>query len=244
MRTGKDFDVSLKTFYNKMHDSLERNVGPREQELPFTITMFQKLEAVAACPAHWLTLRTCILAFFAIARADEPRGATIKFEENDRMLWRVEGSKTDTKHEGAECRFKCCCQNTAGLFKEIRFCPVHVLKPDEITIMQKTATATLRNRLYKLLERAKIQNHVPDRKRVLYGLNSCRLGGNQAAVVGGLDRELVKKIGRWDSDVNLHYEKRMRCSHTQILFQLNGHWPILTSLSCKSCKIEMLGNPR
>ena len=48
-----------------------------------------------------------------------------------------------------------------------------------------------------LLDLAGVENPEPGRKRALYGFHSPRIGGTQCALVAGMEREVVRILGRW-----------------------------------------------
>eukprot|EP00392_Amoebophrya_sp_AT5.2_P004206 g4214.t1 len=194
----------LENVYALAFRACERCKKAPEQDLPFTLDILRKLDRAASTEADVITLRGCVFAWFLLARPDELADMKRTVTEKE-ICVKIPHSKTDTKNAGVSVRFYCICGAVKG-FKNCKPCPVHVVGDELWGRMQKIQTASWRQRLYRLVEdRAGIVNTAEGRRSKLYSLYSSRVGGAQAAIVS-LGRETMQILGRWASDVALHYE--------------------------------------
>ncbi len=190
--------------YSRAYASLERSKKAPEQDAPLTYTLLKKLDAAAETLDDLSTMKGLVLAWFLLARPDEIQHLS-KTEDKGGATYSWKKSKRDQSSHGMSVKFSCCCDVTVG-FKTVSCCPVHVVSVEQLQSLKRVPTDTWRNRFYKLLEKAGIENKVEGRKRALYSLYSARVGGAQAAVIS-LGHKTTQVLGRWKSDdCALHYE--------------------------------------
>ena len=149
------------------------------------------------------------LAWFLFARPSEVCHLTREKLPSGYVKFAIPFSKVDQHGRGFSVVFRCSCIAAGGIFDScrIKFCPIHCLSAAQFKKIKSASAYLLRSRFMAFLSAAEISNPTMEDGRSKFNLYSLRIGGVQSAVVSGLPRLTVLRLGRWQSSqTQLRYE--------------------------------------
>ena len=199
LRHGSDVEDS--PYLKFVNQALSRGVALAAEDYePWGLELIKKLyDARGMSAQDKIVVDHALVQFHNMMRPDELIDSDFGITGQN-LLTKVKTSKADQEGLGRDIQLAPCPE---------WHCPVSAARRILAHGRIKTL-ASYRNQLKIVLAKAKVVNRKPGRKRDVYLPHGIRKGAAQAFLLSGTNRELVQKLGGWNSPASLmRYEAQV-----------------------------------